>query len=62
MRFVTFSTAASPEPRIGIVVDGDTVVDLAAGLNGAVEIPATLIDYVWAGPELHAKVDRKSVV
>lgn len=55
MRFVTFSTAAS-EPRIGIVVNGDTVVDLAVALKDSVEVPVRLIDYVWAGPDLHARV------
>ena len=55
MRFATFSTSTAGEPRIGLV-QGDEVIDLAAGLRGTVEVPARLIDYIWAGPELHAQV------
>lgn len=56
MRFVTFSTEAPAVPRIGLVVGGDTVVDLRAALAGTVDVPVKLIDYIAAGEELHAKV------
>lgn len=55
MRFVTFSTAPQSDSRLGLVVN-DTVVDLVAALDGEVAVPARLIDYIEAGPELHAKV------
>lgn len=55
MRFATFSTTPTGEPRLGLV-QGDEVIDLVEGLRGTVEVPARLIDYIWAGPELHAKV------
>lgn len=56
MRFVTYSTAAQADPRIGLVVNGDTVVDLRAALAGTVDVPVKLIDYIAAGEALHAKV------
>lgn len=52
MRFVTFSTAENSEPRIGVVVD-ENVIDLKAALEGSVEIPDRLIDYIAAGSGLH---------
>lgn len=52
MRFVTFSTAENPEPRIGVVVD-ENVIDLKAALEGSVDIPDRLIDYIAAGAALH---------
>lgn len=55
MRFATFSTSPTSEPRLGLV-QGDAVIDLVEGLRGTVEVPARLIDYIWAGPELHGKV------
>jgi 2-keto-4-pentenoate hydratase/2-oxohepta-3-ene-1,7-dioic acid hydratase in catechol pathway len=55
MRFVTFSTTPTGEPRLGLV-QGDDVVDLVDGLRGSVEVPVRLIDYVWAGPQLHDRV------
>lgn len=56
MRFVTYSTAAQADSRIGLVIGGDTVVDLRAALAGTVDIPVKLIDYIAAGESLHAKV------
>ncbi len=56
MRFVTFATTPDGESRLGIVVDDDTVVDLVKALAGTVDVPARLIDYVWAGPSLHERV------
>jgi 2-keto-4-pentenoate hydratase/2-oxohepta-3-ene-1,7-dioic acid hydratase in catechol pathway len=55
MRFVTFSSASQPTPRIGIVMDGE-VKDLKQALSGVVDVPDRLIDYISAGPELHARV------
>ena len=55
MRFATFSTSPTSEPRLGLV-QGDAVIDLVEGLRGTVDVPARLIDYIWAGPELHARV------
>ena len=55
MRFVTFSTADQPNPRIGIVIDED-VKDLKAALSGVVDIPDRLIDFIAAGPDLHGQV------
>ena len=55
MRFVTFSTADQPNPRIGIVIDED-VKDLKAALSGVVEIPDRLIDFIAAGEDLHSQV------
>ena len=56
MRFVTYSTAAQAKPRIGLVVNGDTVVDLRAALAESVVVPEKLIDYIAAGEPLHAQV------
>ena len=56
MRFATFSPTPTSEPLLGVLVDDGTVIDLRAALAGVVDVPARLIDYVWAGPELHAKV------
>lgn len=55
MRFVTYSTANQPEPRIGVVFDGD-VKDLQASLAGTVDVPDRLIDYIAAGSDLHTRV------
>jgi 2-keto-4-pentenoate hydratase/2-oxohepta-3-ene-1,7-dioic acid hydratase in catechol pathway len=55
MRFVTFSTAPDGPSILGLVT-GEDVVDLRAGLEGLVDVPVRLIDYVAAGPELHAQV------
>lgn len=54
MRFATFSTDGT-SPRIGLV-QGDVVVDLVPGLAGTIDVPETLIAYVQAGREFHAKV------
>ena len=62
MRFVTFSTADRPEPRIGLVVDGTTVVDLRQALADQVAIPAKLIDYIAAGDALHQRVKAAASV
>jgi len=56
MRFATFTTSATTEPMLGVLVDDNTVIDLPAALRGTVDVPVRLIDYVWAGPELHTKV------
>ena len=56
MRFATFTTGASSEPILGVLVNDSTVIDLRAALQGSIDVPARLIDYVWAGPELHARV------
>jgi 2-keto-4-pentenoate hydratase/2-oxohepta-3-ene-1,7-dioic acid hydratase in catechol pathway len=56
MRFVTYSTAEQAKPRIGLVVNGDTVVDLCAALAKTVVVPEKLIDYIAAGEPLHAQV------
>jgi len=56
MRFATFTTSATTEPMLGVLVNDSTVIDLPATLRGTVDVPARLIDYVWAGPELHTKV------
>ena len=56
MRFATFTTSATSEPMLGVLVNDTTVINLPAALRGTVDVPARLIDYVWAGPELHAKV------
>lgn len=55
MRFVTYSTASQPEPRIGVVVNGD-VKDFKAALAGVVDVPDRLIDYIAAGRDLHDRV------
>ena len=55
MRFVTFSTTADGPSILGLVT-GEEVVDLRSGLEGVVDVPVRLIDYVSAGPELHARV------
>jgi len=56
MRFVTYSTAQQAQARLGIIVAGDTVVDLQKALAGKIEIPDTLLEYIQAGKELHARV------
>ena len=56
MRFATFTPTPTSEPLLGVLIDDSTVIDLRAALAGTVDVPARLIDYVWAGPELHAKV------
>lgn len=55
MRFVTYGTSLSPDPRIGVVL-GDEVKDLASSLAGVIDVPDRLIDYIAAGPALHASV------
>lgn len=55
MRFVTFSTADQPVPRIGVVIN-DEVKDAKAALAGVVDVPDRLIDYIAAGPALHDRV------
>lgn len=61
MRFVTFSTADKPEPRIGVVID-DEVKDAKAALADVVDVPDRLIDYIAGGKELHARVQGASDV
>ena len=62
MRFVTFSTADQPNPRIGIVID-EEVKDLKAALSGVVDIPDRLIDFIAAGADLLGRVrDAHTVV
>ena len=62
MRFVTFSTADQPNPRIGIVID-EEVKDLKAALSGVVDIPDRLIDFISAGADLLGRVrDAHNVV
>ena len=62
MRFVTFSTADQPNPRIGIVID-EEVKDLKAALSGVVDVPDRLIDFIAAGPDLLGQVrDAHNVV
>ncbi|TWP32963.1 fumarylacetoacetate hydrolase family protein [Leekyejoonella antrihumi] len=56
MRFATFSTSADPSPRLGILADRDTVVDLARALDGEVSVPSNLRDYIAAGDSVHARV------
>lgn len=56
MRFVTFSSAQRPEPRIGLVIDGDQIVDLSAALSGVAGFPSMLIDYISAGSRVHEAV------
>lgn len=56
MRFVTYSTATQSEPTLGIVVNGDQVVDLRKALDGKIDIPQTLLEYIRAGKEFHASV------
>ncbi len=57
MRFVTFSSPDNATSRIG-VVQGDTVVDLAAALAGTVAIPQTLLAYISAGKAFHAQTEQ----
>ncbi|OMQ23888.1 fumarylacetoacetate hydrolase family protein [Rhodococcus sp. D-1] len=56
MRFVTFSRGTDGEPTFGIVVDETTVVDLVKGLEGEVDVPESLLEYIKSGPELHRSV------
>ena len=61
MRFVTFSTSDQGPSILGVVVDGSTVIDLRRALEGTVDVPERLIDYIAAGPALHESV-RSAVV
>jgi 2-keto-4-pentenoate hydratase/2-oxohepta-3-ene-1,7-dioic acid hydratase in catechol pathway len=54
MRFVTFSVNTSAA-TLGIVI-GDRVVDLRKALQGTVDVPEGLLDYIKAGEALHAQV------
>ena len=54
MRFATFSTPGT-QPRIGLV-QGDVVVDLRPALAGTIDVPASLLEYIQAGPALHERV------
>ena len=56
MRFVTFSTTEQGPSMVGLVIDGDTVIDLRRALEGSVTVPERLIDYIAAGPGLHDSV------
>ena len=56
MRFVTFSTSEQGPSILGLVIDGDTVIDLRRALEGTVTVPERLIDYIAAGPALHESV------
>lgn len=56
MRFVTFSTSDQGPSILGLVVEGSTVIDLRRALEGTVDVPERLIDYIAAGPALHDKV------
>ena len=55
MRLVTYSPTSSAPRRVGLVAD-TSVVDLRAALAERVDIPVSMIDYIAAGPELHARV------
>jgi 2-keto-4-pentenoate hydratase/2-oxohepta-3-ene-1,7-dioic acid hydratase in catechol pathway len=57
MRYVTFSLAADPAPRLGVVT-GDRVVDLKtiAAAAGADAPPGTLLDLVARGPAVWRRV------
>jgi 2-keto-4-pentenoate hydratase/2-oxohepta-3-ene-1,7-dioic acid hydratase in catechol pathway len=55
MRLITFTVGADPTPKLGAIV-GDSVVDLVPALVGRVDVPARMIDFITAGPALHASV------
>lgn len=55
MRLITFTVGADPTPKLGAIV-GDSVVDLVPALAGRVDVPARMIDFITAGPALHASV------
>ncbi|WP_370941849.1 fumarylacetoacetate hydrolase family protein [Amycolatopsis sp. cg5] len=53
MRFATFSHTADGEPRLGVLVGDDAVLDLRLAVP---DVPGDLRAYIAAGPELHARV------
>ena len=51
MRYLTFSTAADPSPRLGALI-GDRVLDLqAAQVDGRRAAPDTLLELIQQGPD-----------
>jgi 2-keto-4-pentenoate hydratase/2-oxohepta-3-ene-1,7-dioic acid hydratase in catechol pathway len=58
MRLVTFSLTTTEQCRLGMLADEHTVIDLAAALRDVIDIPATLLGYIAAGPAFHAAVIR----
>ncbi|CAM5412670.1 putative protein YisK [Streptomyces alboniger] len=56
MRFLTFSTATDGDRHLGLSLPGGTVLDLVAALQGTITVPATLTEYIAAGPAFHEQV------
>ncbi|WP_055712068.1 fumarylacetoacetate hydrolase family protein, partial [Streptomyces torulosus] len=56
MRFLIFSTAIDGDRRLGLSLPDGTVLDLVAALEGAIAVPATLTEYIAAGPAFHEQV------
>lgn len=56
MRFLTFSSGSDGTPRLGLALHEASVLDLVAALDGTVQIPSTLREYIAAGPDLHDAV------
>lgn len=55
MKLITFAVGGDSTPRLGAIV-GDSVVELVPALAGRVDVPARMIDFILAGPALHASV------
>lgn len=55
MRFTTF-TPRGGEPRTGVLIDDDLVLDLDAALGETLDIPRTLLELVTAGNGLVEKI------
>jgi len=57
MRYITFSTADAPAPRLGVAA-GDRVIDLqtVAAAVGAAPPPPRLLDLIGGGPHLWRRV------
>jgi 2-keto-4-pentenoate hydratase/2-oxohepta-3-ene-1,7-dioic acid hydratase in catechol pathway len=56
MRFATFSRTADSAPRIGVLLGGEALLDLGEALDGMLDVPADLREYIAAGPAFHHEV------
>ncbi|MBM3668519.1 MAG: fumarylacetoacetate hydrolase family protein [Actinobacteria bacterium] len=55
MKLITFTVGGDSTLRLGAIV-GESVVELVPALAGRVEVPSRMIDFILAGPALHASV------
>lgn len=56
MKFVAFGNAAGEIPRLGVLLDDDRILDLAAAFPGSIEVLGDLRSYIAAGPDVHGRV------